>query len=437
MAYQSVLCYLFGSLIRLWLFRTSFPKWLSSRNEVVTPLTSWERVQEGMALQETYISPYAGDIFHETPLLLRLLQYVAKVPQMTDILFVFMDVLIGMVLSRIAMEFGRYMLERQAQGVSRYAANVEKLVLRGSDLKWLQTYVIVVHFLNPYSIAVCLSKSTAVFTNLATLLTILNALQGNEILCSLFLALAAYQSLYPFVYIVPVALLFYKRAYPNATCYTSAEAVGSYLYTSACFLIFILLLIGVSYGLENSWDFLYSTYGFILTVPDLSPNIGVFWYFFTEMFEHFRNFFICVFQINAVVYTVPLAVKLRDSPVFQLYMLVFLTSIFKSYPSYADAALFLSLLPLWQHCFSYMRNKFVVGCMFLSCSVVAPILWHLWIYAGSANANFYFAITLTFSTAEIFLVTDLLFAFLRRQYDLNHGMDQKLDDGKPAQIVLD
>ncbi|XP_046552518.1 phosphatidylinositol glycan anchor biosynthesis class U protein-like [Haliotis rubra] len=436
MAYQSVLCYLFGSLIRLWLFRTSLPKWLSSRNEVVTPLTSWERVQEGMALQETYISPYTGDIFHETPLLLRLLQYVAKVPQMTDILFVLLDVLIGMVLSRIAKEFGRYMLERQAQGVSSYAANVEKLILRGSDLRWLQTYVLVAHFMNPYSIAVCLSKSTAVFTNLATVLTLLNALQGNEILCSLFLALAAYQSLYPFVYIVPVALIFYKRAYPKATCYTS-EAVGSYLYTGACFLIFILLLIGISYGLENSWNFLYSTYGFILTVPDLSPNIGVFWYFFTEMFEHFRIFFICVFQINAVVYTVPLAVKLRDSPVFQLYMLIFLTSIFKSYPSYADAALFLSLLPLWQHCFSYMRNKFVVGCMFLSCSVVAPILWHLWIYAGSANANFYFAITLTFSTAEIFLVTDLLFAFLRRQYDLTHGMDRKLDDGKPAQIVLD
>ena len=48
-----------------------------------------------------------------------------------------------------------------------------------------------------------------------------------------------------------------------------------------------------------------------LTVPDLTPNMGVFWYFFTEMFEHFRLFFICVFQINAFIYAVPLAVKLR------------------------------------------------------------------------------------------------------------------------------
>ena len=51
--------------------------------------------------------------------------------------------------------------------------------------------------------------------------------------------------------------------------------------------------------------------------------------------------------------------------------------------------------------FSDMRNKFVVSCMYLCCTVFAPILWHLWIYAGSANANFYFAITLTYSTAEV------------------------------------
>ena len=51
--------------------------------------------------------------------------------------------------------------------------------------------------------------------------------------------------------------------------------------------------------------------------------------------------------------------------------------------------------------FSDMRNTFIVSNMFIACSVVSPILWHLWIYAGSANANFYFAIALTFSTAQV------------------------------------
>ena len=48
-----------------------------------------------------------------------------------------------------------------------------------------------------------------------------------------------------------------------------------------------------------------------LSVPDLTPNIGLFWYFFAEMFEHFRLFFICVFQINVFFYTIPLSIKLK------------------------------------------------------------------------------------------------------------------------------
>lgn len=48
-----------------------------------------------------------------------------------------------------------------------------------------------------------------------------------------------------------------------------------------------------------------------LTVPDLTPNIGLFWYFFTEAFEHFRIFFLCVFQINAFIYVLPLSVRFR------------------------------------------------------------------------------------------------------------------------------
>ena len=48
-----------------------------------------------------------------------------------------------------------------------------------------------------------------------------------------------------------------------------------------------------------------------------------------------------------------------------------------------------------------MRNTFIVTNMFILCTVMAPILWHLWIYAGSANANFYFAMALTFSTAQV------------------------------------
>ena len=36
-----------------------------------------------------------------------------------------------------------------------------------------------------------------------------------------------------------------------------------------------------------------------LTLPDLTPNTGLWWYFFTEMFDHFRPFFLVVFSVSS------------------------------------------------------------------------------------------------------------------------------------------
>uniref|UniRef100_A0AAZ3SK27 Phosphatidylinositol glycan anchor biosynthesis, class U n=1 Tax=Oncorhynchus tshawytscha TaxID=74940 RepID=A0AAZ3SK27_ONCTS len=48
------------------------------------------------------------------------------------------------------------------------------------------------------------------------------------------------------------------------------------------------------------------------------------------MFEHFRLFFICVFQINVFFYTIPLPIKLKEHPVFLIFMQIAIISIFKS-----------------------------------------------------------------------------------------------------------
>ena len=39
----------------------------------------------------------------------------------------------------------------------------------------------------------------------------------------------------------------------------------------------VCALLLVSAEVCGSWTFLYSTYGFILTVPELTPNMGIFW----------------------------------------------------------------------------------------------------------------------------------------------------------------
>ena len=426
-----------GTLLRILLFNTGIPAWLRERKEVVTPLTSWERVLEGISLQKQFISPYAGDIFHETPLLLRCLRLLENIPGGSKTIFIVVDIVIGILLTEIASEFARSEYKRQQKEVETYSPNAKSLLLTPRVIVNLPVTVAVVHFFGPYSIATCLAHSTAVFSSVAVLLCWLYTLRGNVFLSCLTLAVATYQSLYPAIFIIPIATQLFLMADPKPSSFVGRAAVRSYVRTVVTFAVCVAALLGASFSLEGSWAFLRSTYGFILGVPDLTPNVGVFWYFFTEMFEHFRIFFVCVFQINTFVYSIPLAVKLRERPLFQLYVVMFLVSVFKSYPSYADTALYLSLLPLWQHVFGYLRNMLVVSLMYMAVAVVAPILWHLWIYAASANANFYFAITLTFSTAQIFLLTDLLFAFLRYEYDLKHGTDHCLPNGQKTSVVLE
>ena len=46
----------------------------------------------------------------------------------------------------------------------------------------------------------------------------------------------------------------------------------------------------------------------------------------------------------------------REHPIFMMYLLVALIAIFKSYPSYADAALYIALLPCWKFVFPCKYN---------------------------------------------------------------------------------
>lgn len=77
------------------------------------------------------------------------------------------------------------------------------------------------------------------------------------------------------------------------------------------FLASFLSLIGLSYLITSSFEFLNSTYGVHLLLPDLTPNVGLWWYFFIEMFDSFREFFLCVFQLHLVIYVPGLVIRLR------------------------------------------------------------------------------------------------------------------------------
>ena len=109
--------------------------------------------------------------------------------------------------------------------------------------------------------------------------------------------------------------------------------------------------------------------------------------------------------------------------------LIALTAIFKSYPSYGDVGFYMALLPTVSYLFPYMKQTFIVMITFIATTILGPVLYQLWIYNGSANANFFFAITLVFGTAQIFLVTDLLFAHVKHEFYLKSGFKSLKPNG--------
>lgn len=417
-----------GFILRLGLIYTPLARRVSDRVEVSTPMNSWRRVTEGLYLHRMELSPYDGDIFHEPPLSLVVYDYVTTVidEQFLPLLFIACDLLTAILLACAARKCVNYMVNKESQ--IKKAKSAEDIGLTMDSVNDVPKLVLTVYLLSPYSLLNCIGMATTLLSNLLVALFFASFVHGWWLIASVVLAVETYRSFYPVMLLLPALL--YLSEVKHETKGGSSPRWTS-LVVAAASVTFLLSLGGLLYGsylVTGSWQFLRSTYGCICAVPDLTPNIGVFWYFFTEVFEHFRVFFLWIFQLNAFVYIVPLGIRLRREPLLLLFLVIALTTVFKSYPSVGDVALYTSLLPIWKHVFPYMKQYFLVGCVFVSCSALAPLLWHLWIFSSSANANFYFGITLAFNTGQIFLITDLLFAHVKRRFYLENGGPKELEE---------
>jgi phosphatidylinositol glycan class U len=64
-----------------------------------------------------------------------------------------------------------------------------------------------------------------------------------------------------------------------------------------------------------------------------------------------------------------------------------------------------------------MRYSFFTTATILYATLLGPAFYYLWIYAGSGNANFFYAITLVWSLGLSVVVADSLFAALRDEWE--------------------
>ncbi|KAF3023529.1 hypothetical protein G7054_g3553 [Neopestalotiopsis clavispora] len=395
-----------AAALRLLLF-TAFPglpDLLTGRVEISTPVNSFKRLQEGLFLYNHNVSPYDGGVYHQAPLLLPLFSLLpdpAAYPIFTYALYILIDLLSANALYKIA--------ESGEASTSRLFKSPR------AERKWSGYVVAALFLLNPFTIATCLARPTTVFTTCAILHAVSKAISGQIFTSMLSLSFAAYLSMYPILLLPPLVLLAYDRTYkPNGPSLAQFAGVNVLAVTVSLAILF-LSSFAVTGG---SWEFLYSTYGIQLTLTDLTPNVGLWWYFFVEMFDPFRSFFLGVFWLHLSSYAPALSIRIRHQPLVVLTLLTGIFGIFKPYPSIADTSLFLAMVSCFRHIFPLLRYSFLTGSVVLYSTFLGPAFYHLWIYAGSGNANFFYAITLVWSLGQSLLVSDLAFAALRDEWEV-------------------
>lgn len=211
---------------------------------------------------------------------------------------------------------------------------------------------------NPLIILTCLGRPTSAFATTFVLVAMSKACTGAAVNATFALAIASYVSLHPVLLFPALTILAWQRSdqkHPKDTKISPQRNRSSlpifFIRQTMLFVVFLGLLLGLSYAITGSWSFIPAVYGTRLLLPDLTPNVGLWWYFFIEMFDSFRSFFLGVFWLHMASYSPGLTIRLRNQPLAAAVLLCGIFAVFQPYANIGDAGAFLAMLTLYGHTF--------------------------------------------------------------------------------------
>ncbi|KAI0030944.1 GPI transamidase subunit PIG-U [Vararia minispora EC-137] len=362
---------------------------LKEDHQLASPLNAYPRLREGTYLFNHGISPYSGGTFRHSPLFLPFFSWLPDSPYLNASLWTLVDCISAWAL------------------VSIWNARSGGVRSRGVLLASM-------YLINPYLFLPSLATSTASFDNALLLLAIKFACERRTPPCLFSLAFASQLSLPSILLLPPILLLLLSDAKSHLASpksfSTSYSAVAPVVLE---FFAYFATLTGAATIATGGWSWAANTWGAGLILPDLTPNPGLWWYFFTEMFDHFRPFFLMVFSMHLLIYVAPVCIKFQHDPLYATFILVGLIAMFKPYPTLADAGLFLTMFTLFPETYRYLRYPIVTALLHLHAFLLLPLFHHLWVGAGTGNANFFYASSLVFGVANGGAILDAIWAGLR------------------------
>jgi len=365
--------------------------YLQDDDQLSSPLTSYSRLQEGIYLFHHGVDPYSGGSFRHSPLALSVFSTVVPASRIPPtLLWTFFDAI------------GAWALVN----IWRARSNIQK---GERDMRIAAIYII-----NPYIFLPCLALSTSTLETALLLLALMFAARGQSSPSLLALAVLSHLSLPTILLLPPVLLLLLSDPQSHlASPRLFPQKLRKCIPLFAEFAFYFVALLSASVIVAGGWGWVRNTWGAGLQLPDLTPNPGLWWYFFTEMFDHFRPFFLMVFSFHLAIYVAPLCIKFQHDPLYAAFLLLGILGTFKPYPTLSDPGLFLSLISLFPETYPYLRYPIVTALLHLHAFLLLPLFHHLWVGTGTGNANFFYAGTLVFGLANGGALLDCVWAGLR------------------------
>ncbi|QRV79228.1 phosphatidylinositol glycan anchor biosynthesis class U protein [Ceratobasidium sp. AG-Ba] len=387
--------------LRLAIFTTPIPRYIQDDYQLASAVTSIARLKEGVFLLQRGIDPYTGGVFLHSPLLLALFSTVFPLSGTgTAVLWSLLDGLTSWCL------------------VSLWRLRT----LSKDDRK--EVLIAAIYLLNPYTLLTTLARSTATIDTALTALALLLACRKQTGPALLALAVLVHVSLPSVLVVAPLIMVLGSTrapisslANPDVKGEDGKLGVGKVLEWG----VYVGLLGYAGNLVVGGWGWFWRSWGAIVTLSDATPNCGLWWYFFTEMFDHYRPFFLFAFSAHPLIYIAPMCMKFKHDPFYAAYLLLGVSTTLKSYPTLADAGLFISLTPLFPETFAHLRHPLPTFLLHLHSALLMPLASHLWLSQGTGNANFLYAATLVYGLANGAMVIDAVWSGLRVAFVTKDG----------------
>lgn len=135
------------------------------------------------------------------------------------------------------------------------------------------------------------------------------------------------------------------------------------------------------------------------------------------MFQEFKGFYKFVLHSQILIFSIPISVRFCHRPMFAFFLHAMLMAIFKPFPVAADVALYLNLLPMFVPALRWSHPGVMLGLVMQMAAIMGPATLYQWLHTGSANSNFFYAMTLVWAGAQVLLM--LLITFSVQQHDVD------------------